>query len=291
MTQHAIFSPSATDRWLACPGSITLTEQLESDSGGHSIYTAEGTTIHALAEQVLQAKYVDRQDPQPILAAAPGKPWSDYADGLDSFGDNEVTPEMVWQAQTYLEAVDAIVQPQDTVGIETRVTMNAALFGTIDLLVHTRRGEVYLVDLKTGSGKEVSAKENPQLMTYASCWAAQFPDLAATVHTYHLVIVQPPFEPAVSSHAIGKQRVQQHTEQLLQTMYKVETGIAARTPGDHCRWCPARAACPTLRERADHALSRSFDGLQPAEWDELLLLADQLEPWCKSVRELSLIHI
>ena len=97
--------------------------------------------------------------------------------------------------------------------------------------------------------------------------------------------MQPPFEPAISSHAIGSARVQQHTEQLLQTMYKVETGIAARTPGDHCRWCPARAACPTLRERADHALSRSFDGLQPAEWDELLLLADQLEPWCKSVRE------
>ena len=51
---HARFSPSAANRRIHCPPSLLLEEQFEE---GESIYAAEGTAGHSLAEHLIR-KYL-----------------------------------------------------------------------------------------------------------------------------------------------------------------------------------------------------------------------------------------
>ena len=48
---HARFSPSAANRRIHCPPSLLLEEQFEE---GESVYAAEGTAGHALAEHLIR---------------------------------------------------------------------------------------------------------------------------------------------------------------------------------------------------------------------------------------------
>lgn len=52
MTTHSKVGASSAKRWMACPGSVRLSEGIESKSSKFSI---EGTQAHALAEQWLTA--------------------------------------------------------------------------------------------------------------------------------------------------------------------------------------------------------------------------------------------
>ena len=58
---HARFSPSAADRRIHCPPSLLLEEQFEE---GESVYAAEGTAGHAMAEHIIR-KYLGQQTIRP----------------------------------------------------------------------------------------------------------------------------------------------------------------------------------------------------------------------------------
>ncbi len=54
-SQHALLSPSAAHRWLACPPSARLHAKLQERFGdGGSSYAREGTLTHAVAELKLR---------------------------------------------------------------------------------------------------------------------------------------------------------------------------------------------------------------------------------------------
>ena len=48
--QHALLSPSSSERWLHCPKSVRLSEQFEDTT---SVYASEGTEAHALCEHLV----------------------------------------------------------------------------------------------------------------------------------------------------------------------------------------------------------------------------------------------
>ena len=58
---HARFSPSAANRRIHCPPSLLLEEQFEE---GESIYAAEGTAGHELAEHLIR-KYLKLRTKRP----------------------------------------------------------------------------------------------------------------------------------------------------------------------------------------------------------------------------------
>ena len=58
---HARFSPSAANRRIHCPPSLLLEEQFEE---GESVYAAEGTAGHAMAEHLLH-KYLKQRTKRP----------------------------------------------------------------------------------------------------------------------------------------------------------------------------------------------------------------------------------
>ena len=59
--EHARFSPSAANRRIHCPPSLLLEEQFEE---GESMYAAEGTAGHALAEHLIR-KYLKKRTTRP----------------------------------------------------------------------------------------------------------------------------------------------------------------------------------------------------------------------------------
>ena len=58
---HARFSPSAANRRIHCPPSLLLEEQFKE---GESVYAAEGTAGHAMAEHLLR-KYLKQRTKRP----------------------------------------------------------------------------------------------------------------------------------------------------------------------------------------------------------------------------------
>lgn len=59
---HARFSPSAANRRIHCPPSLLLEEQFEE---GESVYAAEGTAGHALAEHLIR-KHLKQRTTRPM---------------------------------------------------------------------------------------------------------------------------------------------------------------------------------------------------------------------------------
>lgn len=51
-TVHAVLSCSGSNRWLACPPSARLEQQFPDEP---SVYAAEGTEAHRIAEEELRA--------------------------------------------------------------------------------------------------------------------------------------------------------------------------------------------------------------------------------------------
>jgi hypothetical protein len=47
-SEHAKLSPSASERWMTCPASIRMEEQVPPEP--ESTYAAEGTAAHSLGE-------------------------------------------------------------------------------------------------------------------------------------------------------------------------------------------------------------------------------------------------
>ena len=60
-SEHARFSPSVANRRIHCPPSLLLEEQFEE---GESVYAAEGTAGHALAEHLIR-KYLKQRTTRP----------------------------------------------------------------------------------------------------------------------------------------------------------------------------------------------------------------------------------
>ena len=62
MGQHAILSASASKRWMNCTPSALLEKQFADEE---SIYAAEGTAAHALAEHKLK-RFLKKRSKRPV---------------------------------------------------------------------------------------------------------------------------------------------------------------------------------------------------------------------------------
>jgi hypothetical protein len=151
--QHAVLSASGSDRWIHCPPSVRLGEGF-ADKG--SDYALEGTCAHALAEYKLRK--------------ALGQPTDDPPESLD-FYDEEMDEATDGYTSYVLEQVQAAKEAcaDPAVMVEQRVDFSRWVkqgFGTADALV-IADGTLHVIDLKYGTGIEVSAEDNPQLKCYA----------------------------------------------------------------------------------------------------------------------------
>lgn len=274
--QHAVLSASGSDRWIHCPPSVRLGEGF-ADKG--SDYALEGTCAHALAEYKLRK--------------ALGHPANDPTESLD-FYDEEMDEATDGYTSYVLEQVQAAKEAcaDPDVMVEQRVDFSRWVkqgFGTADALV-IADGTLHIIDLKYGTGIEVSAEDNPQLKCYA-LGALELFDGIYDITDVALHIYQPR-RSNVSGWRIPKTGLLAWATDVLKPAADLAwVGKGEFSCGDWCRFCKAKSIC---RARAEENLKlaqhdfRLPPELSDAEIEVILSKVDGLVSWASDVKEYAL---
>ena len=281
MTKHSILSASASGRWILCPPSARLCEGLPED---FSPLAQEGIDAHKLAEYLLKKLLKkDVRDPTADLT------W--------------YNPEMQKAAEGYLDFIILQLQILSAAHQEVRVMVECPLdfsgwvpegFGTADTIVMVP-GLLWISDFKYGKGYPVSAggsdgSGNPQLKCYA------LGALAAYDQDYHfekirLSVFQPRRHISETVQLFREDLLVWADQVLAPAARLAYEGKGDFSPGEHCRFCKARAVC---RARAAQAMDlmkvdcAKAPTLSIAEIADILPKADRLLSWTNDVRSYAL---
>ena len=277
MADHARLSPSASHRWINCPGSVHLAEQCPPQDG--STYTAKGTEAHTLAELKLRkfneegtSDFFDKQ-----LEKARSE-FEYYCGEMDEATDFyfDIVTEKVLEGG-----------PDAELMIEQRFSLDKWVpdsFGSADAVIiagHT----IEVCDLKYGKGVKVDAVGNPQLRLYGLGAAELFGDLY-DFDTVRVTIIQPRLD-HVSTEEISLAELRDWAENWVAPAAKLAMSNTDEVHcGDWCQFCPAKAIC---RERAEANLELArHDFKKPAlltdeEIGEILRQAEEVQKWVADV--------
>lgn len=283
---HSHLGASSSHRWIACPASVRLAATMPNES---SEYAVEGTAAHALAEHCLWEN----------LQAADLIGHDFEVENTRFWG---VTEEMAEHVQTYLDyAREAIAAEECEWETEVRFDLSKlypGMFGTADLVVYRpQSAHLIVVDYKHGRGVAVEAEGNPQLRYYALGAATRHHN--RPVKTVEIVVVQPrcPHSKGpIRREIVSPMDLMDWSADLIAAAKRTESADAPAVPGEHCRFCPASPVCPARENMVLEAAQAAFgaDGAMTlpevetadsARLAKLLGVVDQIEDWCKSVRE------
>ena len=312
---HAVWSASSTAANWTCAGRMAMVSI--SPDQKSSIYAAEGTAAHEVAEKALRGD----KDCSKFL----GDVYS-----IDGF-EVEITEEITNSAQMY---VDYVVEQNDVASgcllfLEERHSLAQLdppfdAGGTCDAtIIKPLLGQIEVIDLRNGKGI-VEVNGHKQTRTYALLALLNAPkELVNQVDTVKVTIVQPR-----ASHKDGRIRSEtfhiaeliEWTAELMKAMERSKLALdgfemingnrtafdtwaaAALTPGN-CTFCPAQGICPALRSKAltvspevarawfedptletPPMISNTVPALSPEELAHILDGLDMLEDWAKAVR-------
>ena len=269
---HALLSASSAHRWLECTPSARLEESFSEDEES-SVYAAEGTFAHELAEtellyavdQIELNEYVRRKNE---LAKS-------------EFHNSENTDEVekyvsyvldAWSDAKKLDAFAEII-------IEDRMDLSEWVpegFGTNDVVIITW-SYIKVIDLKFGKGVRVKADNNPQLKLYG-LGALEKHGFNYAVENVLLVIHQPRLDSvseakitAVDLQAWGNLEVMPLAELAF-------NGEGEFKPGEHCRFCKAAPRCRALAEQNLELAKLEFQDPALLTDEELINVYDKLDP-------------
>jgi hypothetical protein len=235
----------------------------------------------------------------------------------------EVDEEMAETARTYVDYVRGRfgASALNVLHIEQRFSLAALnppfdAGGTADAVIyHANERRLEVIDLKGGRGVVVEAEGNKQLRTYAL--GAVLANPALDVGTVQVTIVQPRAgRDAIRSEEFDPVELMEWTSDLMDAMRSSSLAMAAYAEvrgevsreewgetnlraGEHCRFCPARAICPTQEKAALEAagvwfddldqpqLKNAPDELDPARLARVLDAAGMIEDWLNAVRALA----
>lgn len=297
---HARLSPSASHRWMHCPGSVRATAHLPDKE---TSYANEGTAAHELAAHCLETGFEPRKWLGQRINIKGETPIEKFAyigaaDGMHVF---EVDSEMVEAVEMYIEHVQELAAlPGAESKIEERLSLehiSEGMFGTGDAVVyHPENKTLYVRDLKYGRGVAVDADENPQLLLYAAGAAKLYHNRG--IETVDVGIIQPR-----AQHDAGPVRTWSCTYDDLQTFAKqaaldaklTEQDDAPFAAGDWCKFCKLAPTCGALQAHALEIAKAEFteegvdvadiESMTPEEGARVLARLTVLENWCAKVRE------
>ena len=277
MADHARLSPSASHRWINCPGSVHLAEQCPPQTG--SAYTAEGTEAHALAE--LKLRKFNEEGTGDFFDKQLEKARSEF---------EYYCGEMEEATDFYFDIVtEKLIEggPDAELMIEQRFSLDKWVpdsFGSADAVI-IAGNTIEVCDLKYGKGVKVDAVGNPQLRLYGLGAAELFGDLY-DFDTVRVTIIQPRLD-HVSTEEISLAELRDWAEKWVAPAAKLAMSNTDEVHcGDWCQFCPAKAIC---RERAEANLELArHDFKKPAlltdeEIGEILRQAEEVQKWVADV--------
>ena len=151
MTKHALLSASSASRWINCPPSARLTENIKEEA---SVYAEEGSLAHELAELKVRKHFIEPMGPRK------------FNNRVKKLKEHTLwQEEMQGYTDIYLEYIQSIAHSFDFkpyVTAERKVDYSGWVpegFGTADCIV-IGGTDMYIIDFKYGKGVPVEAFEN-----------------------------------------------------------------------------------------------------------------------------------
>ena len=291
---HARLGPSAAHRWISCPASVRVAESLEiagADTG--SIYAAEGTAAHTVAEMVASYRFGLITEP---MFKAGMMAWRASIAGSAWLGDRDVEEaeeEMIGHAQFYADVIERERARQ--VGTEMRLELKVfpgvpSVWGTGDCVIIGPE-EVAIIDYKYGTGVRVNAPDNEQLMLYAL--GAVEADLIGLAKLVRIIIVQPRLD-HVSVWEIELDRLLKwRTEVAIPAAELAMTDNAPFGPGEEaCRFCPARGQCKAQMEWiVNRDFGQDLDLMNGDDYADAIAVLPAVRAWATAVEEKALERV
>lgn len=244
---HSPLGGSAAERFIACRGSAALIQRL----GRRAVtlehdYTRHGTAAHEVVAACLQQsldvwEVMDRDWNGITFEPDETQAMQDYLD----FVRERVRLITETHGYALLHVEFNIAHPE----------IHPLFYGRLDVGI-TADSYAEIIDYKHGEGVSIDAHENPQLRYYAAGFVYDMHE----VNHVGMWIVQPRgFHPAGTTRFFEEpvtslMRWLDHN--LVPAMRQADpTGPAhpssdARTltPGEHCRFCPAKLGCPAIKQ-------------------------------------------
>lgn len=280
---HALLSASAAARWLNCPPSVRLTENMpESESS----YAAEGTLAHSLAELKVKKKFEKMKK-------------SEYDARLSEIrSDPLYSSEMDGHTETYLEYILQTAHSYNKVKpyvvAEKRLDYSAYApggFGTCDCVMLCRN-DLHIFDFKYGKGVPVSAEDNPQLKLYALGALAEYGFLY-DIQNVTLHIIQPRLD-SISSFHMEINALTAWGDSIRPIAQLADKGEGDFKCGDWCRFCKAKSTCRARTEdffTLENKMNVPPELLSDNEIGEVLARARTLKNWVSDLEEYALSAI
>ena len=231
-TKQLRLRPSAASRWIACPASARLNEQVPKRPSGEAANI--GTAIHALAETCFQLG----SDPMQFVG--------------QTVENILMTEDNCDYALQHLKAIWAIQDQLGSVKVEVPVTLfSTALFklgGTADVVGHSiSQKKLVIADLKTGKGWVDADTE--QLKIYA---LAAIATLRLDIDEVELQIIQP-HHGEKRIHIMTADELGEWEENILMpAIDDVVSDAPSYKPSESaCQWCDAKTICPAQQKQFD----------------------------------------
>lgn len=277
---HAVLSASAAKRWLNCPPSVRLCEGFDDDE---SVYAAEGTLAHALAEITINHR-LDKitraafktEEKRIKLDPMYNQEMADYIEGY-------VDQVMEIIADARKECKDATILTEQMLDYSKYATGG---FGTGDVVVITDDA-IHVIDLKYGKGVPVSAIDNPQLRLYGLGAIEAF----AIIYDFtkvRMTIIQPRLDSMSTDEMTVEDLEKWGREYVAPRAQLAWDGVGDFAVGDHCRFCKARRLCRARAEKNLELAKLDFKApalLTDEEIGEILKQAEQIAAWATEVKE------
>ena len=279
-TKQRRLRPSASSRWIACPGSVKLCAQVPQRPSGEAAQL--GTAIHALAETCYQ------------LDTDPMKFIGEEIEGVILDADD------CQMALDYLNEIWNIEGLTERMNVEHPVKYQSAEYiqvgGTADVVGYSMKsGKVYVTDLKTGKG--YVSEDSTQLKIYALAYTQGMG--RDWIKEFHLTIVQP--------HSGEPRTMVMPAAELWEWEEKVLRPAMIATQLDDpplymsesaCQWCDAKTICPKQKQQFDvvatqtditamnkEEIAEVMKTLTPDQISAILDKAPMVEKFIKAVEE------
>ncbi len=264
MTTHAKLSPSSSKRWMTCPGSIALIEELGIEDTTNE-YAAEGTAAHEIHERCLLKHQLAEYYLGEVIEA----------DGF-KFTVNQNMVDAVQESLDYIanrieEAIDFGYNVE--ISVEERSSLKYLNIpgldgGTADVILlfwlDSKLMEVEIIDYKHGQGVAVEVIGNTQALCY-TLGIIMLPKLNGhgIPEGIKITISQPRShhpEGRIRSWGIDKDYLLNWEDDVLVPKANAthEKDVPLVPSDEGCRFCPANGQCSALYDKTQEIAIADF---------------------------------
>lgn len=255
---HKEFSPSRSERFISCPGSVNLLRRTPPRE--RTVYADEGDVAHSVLETGLSTFATKAQDAidDSIYFA------EDFAPDFKSAIQDAL--DYIWEVYEYVNTTYGDAQLFTEMFVNPPVTSAPGeAAGYCDAAIYTARGgKIWIMDYKHGVGVAKKALDNSQALQYGAGFLfgdGGYVD-TATVNEVIISIIQPrAFHPdgPIRQASYTPATVAEYLRRLDGYIADCQKEDAPLVPGlEQCQFCEARSTCPALESRALQVINKSM---------------------------------